>query len=236
MPEYTFADIIMDPNDPRVEVGAEYYFGDTALAILLNARNDNNSGLLKSIKADKCFPFRMTNGTEWALVIRKKEPTYAECQAKWIADNDVKVGDKVRVTRKANSIENGWQSLWNPDMDEAVLKVGTVSYIPANWGECGIEVDVPDVGEFMYPYFVLEKVEPRYVPFDLSIEEDRARLRGAWVRSKENGDEHMIFAVLPSICRVYVGEEEPTARLLFKNYEFLDGTPCGKRTEEVANG
>ena len=26
MPEYTYADVIIDPADPRVEIGAEYYF------------------------------------------------------------------------------------------------------------------------------------------------------------------------------------------------------------------
>ena len=28
MSEYTYKDVIIDPEDPRVEIGKEYYFGD----------------------------------------------------------------------------------------------------------------------------------------------------------------------------------------------------------------
>ena len=28
MARYTYEDVIIDPNDPRVEIGKEYFFGD----------------------------------------------------------------------------------------------------------------------------------------------------------------------------------------------------------------
>lgn len=237
MAEYTYKDVIIDPEDPRVEVGSEYYVSDSPKDVLCHANNDIYAGTLKGIDAENPIAsFIVCCGQHtdtWTCLIRKKETSYAERQTKWIADNNVKKGDRVRVTRKAQSCEDGWQTLWNLDMDEAVGKVGTVCHISANFRECGIEVDVPDVGEFLYPYFVLEKVEQKYVPFDLTKEEDRARLRGAWIRRKANNSvENQIIGLgIPGQVVFLNGVTGIDAKLLLEEYEFNDGTPCGKLVE-----
>ena len=233
MAEYTYKDVIIDPEDPRVEIGKEYYFGDNVGQLLHGARTGWKAEKLRDVckSTEEYLPFY--NGMSYfSCIIRKEKLSYAERQAKWIADNDVKKGDKVRIARKANSLEDGWQSLWNPDMDEAVGKVGTVSHISANFRECGIEVYVLDVGEFLYPYFVLEKVEQKYVPFDLSNEEDRAKLRGAWVKAKNDSDKHQNVC---GVCSQYVylscQTEGCTPEDFLERFVFIDGTPCGKLVE-----
>lgn len=69
--------------------------------------------------------------------------------------------------------------------------------------------------------------EPEYVPFDLSLEADKAKLRGAWVRNTRTREEFSLdsFSVNSRdewrICGY-------TTEQLFDYCVFLDGTPCGK--------
>ena len=78
MAEYTYADIIMDPNDPRLEgaIGKECYFNDSPKTILEHANNNspNNFFSLKEINENNEYPF--TDGKYedvWTLIIIKKE-------------------------------------------------------------------------------------------------------------------------------------------------------------------
>ena len=150
--KYTYADVIIDPNDPRVEIGAEYFFEDTAMEVLELAQDNVGSSKLEEIYESNNFPFKFKGVTDgYACIIRKKEP------------------------------------------------------------------------------------EKKYVPFDLTKEEDRTKLRGAWVRHKQNperenlitglGDETVDFAV-------YFGDVAVGTGVLLENFEFVDGTPCGKLVEE----
>lgn len=85
---------------------------------------------------------------------------------------------------------------------------------------------------FRYPFVILKKEpEVKYVPFDLSKEEDRDFLRDKWVRHKER---HVEFVI-----REFSSNESGkwntyccSAKNLFKNFTFLDGTPVGKKVEE----
>lgn len=235
MADYTYKDIIIDPNDPRLEVGEKYYYADSPKRVLEHTKSgDYCLGTLDSVnKGDTAVPFMVDSGSTinpWACLIRKKETSYAERQAKWVADNDIKKGDKVRVIRKADHNEDGWGSLWNPEMDEAVGKVGRVCSISRIFRECGIEVNVPDVGPYLYPYFVLEKVEQKYVPFNFNDKEDRAKLRGAWIRNVESGLEYQVICIGSALVFVHNGDFN--AGSLLDQFVFLDGTPCGKLVEE----
>lgn len=78
MIEYTYADIIMDPEDPRLDgaIGKECYFNDSPKMILEHANNNspNNFFSLKEINENNEYPF--TDGKYedvWTLIIIKKE-------------------------------------------------------------------------------------------------------------------------------------------------------------------
>ena len=78
MAEYTYADIIMDPEDPRLDgaIGKECYFNDSPKMILEHANNNspNNFFSLKEINENNEYPF--TDGKYedvWTLIIIKKE-------------------------------------------------------------------------------------------------------------------------------------------------------------------
>lgn len=84
--------------------------------------------------------------------------TFKEKQAEWVRKNRVTIGDSVRVTRRAGDHENGWMYVWvSIPMNSAVGKVGTVKEIR---DDC-IELSIPGIQfDYLYPYFVLEKVDP----------------------------------------------------------------------------
>ncbi len=238
MAEYTYKDVIIDPSDPRVEIGKEYYFSDNPAQLLRRAKlgDTGYEGSLTIVHENWDDPFTDEVGDKYCCIIRKKELPYAARQTKWLADNGINKGDKVRIVRKADNNEGGWDNFWTPDMDEAVGKVGTVSCISTNWGALGIEVDVLDVGPFSYPYFVLEKVKQKYVPFDLSKEEVRDFLKGKWVKGNINGQDYLFMiigfkAVAQGWCvdlgGWFTGED------LLAKWTFEDGTPCGKLVEQI---
>lgn len=78
MAEYTYEDIIMDPEDPRLEgaIGKECFFADYPTKLLENARS--NSSIiswyrLRSVRKDEAYPFTDEDGHTWILIIIKKE-------------------------------------------------------------------------------------------------------------------------------------------------------------------
>ena len=241
MAEYTYKDVIIDPDDPRVEIGKEYYFGCLPRDVLKKA-NTNSSliGELKEIRKEDNFPFVFMDFTEGrSCIIRKKELPYAARQTKWLADNGINKGDKVRIVRKADNYEGGWFRFWNPDMTKAVGKVGTVSHISTNrGGASGIEVDVLDVGPFLYPYFVLKKVEQKYVLFDLSEKKVRDELRGKWIIPKGHSDSietqiTLFGSQMTEYGKIWCVDMDITPDKLLASWTFIDGTPCGKLVEQI---
>ena len=76
MIEYTFADIIMDPEDPRLEgaIGKECYLSDFSKIVLDVARSNSTVDRLKRIEKEKACPFvNEEEESNWAVIILKKE-------------------------------------------------------------------------------------------------------------------------------------------------------------------
>ena len=153
MAEYTYADVIIDPEDPRVEIGKEYYFGN------------NPSCLLRSIS--------QLSASEGTLVM-KDSAIEAQSSPFMSSENE--------------------------------------------WFVCLIRK---------------KEAKKKYVPFDLSKEEDRAKLRGAWIRINNYPSiEYQITSM--NEAYVFCGglREGINPGLLSARYEFLDGSPCGRLVEE----
>ena len=76
MIEYTYEDIIMDPNDPRLEgaIGKECYVSDFPKIALNNARDNLITDRLKRIAKEETCPFVDEEEEDnWAVIILKKE-------------------------------------------------------------------------------------------------------------------------------------------------------------------
>ena len=269
MAEYTYKDIIIDPTSEEAKnaVGKEVYFADTPASCLNAAKNNNKAylGYLKKLDlGDEEQPFYVNEfvvsaPSSWTCIIVKKEPSYSERAKKWVEANDIKVGDYVKVTRKANENEHGWKGLWLDDMDESVAKTLMVKDI----GICDNNIGLED--DYYYPYFVLEKIElpkPEYVPFESKEEfieafhyHDNAKYSetddilmnyGMWLWSNEDGSYKLVTEIWNA--GVVIGDDkmritneeghidvfnDTTSWVkLFSEYRFLDGSPCGKEVKD----
>lgn len=122
---------------------------------------------LTEIDLDSTFPFG-DGGISFIYFLPEKEESatgtvieeigeksYEERQDEWLKANDIAGGDKVRIVRRAESHEDGWDNTWPALMDDDVGKVG---FVVEDNGDKGIVVDTEN-GHRSYPYFVLEKVK-----------------------------------------------------------------------------
>lgn len=94
-------------------------------------------------------------------VLRKEKEmkkSYIERQDEWIKKNDLKIGDKVRLIRKAESVEDGWPNVWPDKVDGWVGKILKVKEISRGNISC---YDFETNDWFNFPYFVLEKIMER---------------------------------------------------------------------------
>lgn len=148
MAEYTYKDVIIDPEDPRVEIGADYYYGDSPRDVITRANSKDALAYLAELEAADVGCSFYIDDFHHQCIIRKKEP------------------------------------------------------------------------------------EKKYVPFDLSLEEDRAKLREAWIRPKGRPSVGLKIIAMNIDCVFFYGEKGQSTEDLFMEYEFIDGTPCGKLKED----
>ena len=75
MDKYSYEDIIINPEDPRLEgaIGKECYLSDCPKIALDYARNNSSIDRLKSINKESAAPFVGHDETNWVVIIIKKE-------------------------------------------------------------------------------------------------------------------------------------------------------------------
>ena len=74
----------------------------------------------------------------------------------------LKVGDFVKILRKAKDDENGWDNYWPEEADTWVGKTGEII---EDGGGVGLKVFLEEENDWwFFPYFVLEKVEDKETP------------------------------------------------------------------------
>lgn len=266
MDKYTFKNIIIDPTEENIEslIGKEVYISDVPKYCLCHANKNDSEYLavLKAIRKDHVCPFLVKRQNinyeeAYSCIIVKKEPCYEDQVKQWIEENNIKVGDYVKVTRRAENHADGLDDYWYDLMGDSVGKILKVKEI-SNF----IMLD----NGINYPYFVLEKVEepkPKYVPFETLDEfiesykkveerinyskaEDYIASCGMWLKDKDRD----VYCLVTEIWNygVVVGDSNMNTtkdgdeyftfnevtkwKRLFMEYTFLDDTPCGKEVEE----
>lgn len=148
--KYTYADVIIDPKDPRVEIGKEYFFGKNPGEAISNANADDVAHLAGLEDSDNARfnPF-FIDDYYYPCIIRKKEP------------------------------------------------------------------------------------EKKYVPFDLTKEEDRNFLKGRWI--KTDGDEEKITGFErddDGVWHIKISADYLLPEDMLNLWRFEDNTLCGKLVEE----
>lgn len=106
-----------------------------------------------------CIPYKGNEdlvGTTNDFIV-PKSIIYTEKQKQWIKNHNIKVGDKVRIIRKADPQENGWEIPWESAMNNTIKKIGIITKISNR----GIKISIENTIGWWYPYHVLEKIEDK---------------------------------------------------------------------------
>jgi hypothetical protein len=101
--------------------------------------------------------------------------TYAELQAKWVEENDIKVGDKVRITRTYTRGENGFA--YTPSKAASVGRVTEVLSVYA------LALSCICTRAGMLPYFAIEKYNETHRKF--ANAEEFEKYRGCWWKHRD---------------------------------------------------
>lgn len=253
MTEYTYPNIIIDPTKKGIEnlIGKEVYVSNVPKYCLCHANKNDSEYLavLKAIRKDHICPFlvkRQNINYEEAhsCIIIKKEPCYEDQVKQWIEKNNLKVGDYVKVTRRAENHADGLDDYWYDLMRDSVGKILKVKEI-SNF----IMLD----NGINYPYFVLEKIEPpkfKYVPFESKeefirafdnhttnldiVSTEYALLRyGMWLKDKNSHEIFLVTGVFNQSIHICDFDSDESWGELLNEFEFLDGSPCGKESKDV---
>ena len=238
--EYTYADVIIDPNDPRVEIGAEYYAANSINGAL-KAANEGNEGLLAKLDSVNREPTRTLitsesftisykhgNGGKTDFLIRKKEYTENDIITD-VSDPRLKdaIGKTVYVAHKLyGSIVDNANN--NDSANKGVLV--NLGYDPSHPFEVHTELGLH------WDRIILSKNQPprkKYVPFDPSKEEDRNLLKDRWI--KTDGDEEKITGFErddDGVWHIKISADYLLSEDMLNLWTFEDGTKCGKLVEE----
>ena len=208
----------------QVKEGQKGWFGECEDEIVRNLEYEPSS--IKEIDRSRAYAFRSESDfCLYPFFYPVPEPTYAERQAQWVKENNVKVGTKVRVTRTFTENEDG-SRCW--EYDDLVGMSGVV-------GEYGIAshnlgVDMSDGSFRAVPYFALEVVEPMayYRPFKNA--DEFAPHRDEWFRVKKGGGfERITFydnTGVRGATSTFI-----TYQSMLESGERENGEPCGVKEE-----
>ncbi len=164
--KYTYADVIIDPDDPRVEIGAEYYCSTSVGATLKYANKGDKNLLAKLDRVNKPLgnhfepkPFSISylrgTGGDTDFLIRKKEPekTYVpfdlsdkkvrdELRGKWIIPKGHSGSIEKQITLFGSQMTE-YGKIWCVDMDITPDKL-LASWTFIDGTPCGILKGVTD--------------------------------------------------------------------------------------------
>jgi hypothetical protein len=186
----------------------------------------NKPDKLERIRLNTVYPF-FDGHAHYSLFYPAPKPTYAERQAEWVKENNVKVGTRVHITREFSSEDLSHNCLWNGAMDDTVGREGTVT----NIGGKSIGVNVEE-SSWWYPYFVLEVIkEPAYRPYN---DDELNSIVGDALIQKHTGNAMMAIKVCDGGEGKLIslgGSQKRTAQLLLDGWTHRNGVPCGVRVE-----
>lgn len=150
--------------------------------------------------------------------LEKVVKTYVEKQAEWIVQNDIKVGDMIKVIGESSRETYGCHVVELNDFAGKTLEVVFLK-------DQGIGLNCLGHENWIFPYFMLEKVVPR--PFTM---EEFKEFRDCWFTPKNCSTNSIKIlrcekALLSRICN---GRVETFTYLEFlEDFTFEDGSPCG---------
>lgn len=198
------------------------WFGYTLTEIKENMRKKKPEKLLSFGETRLCpFEARYFSST---LFYPAPEPTYAELQAEWVKQNDVKCGTKVRFIKDFNNFESGSDCYGHSD---AIGRTATIISID----ETKIIVDMAGGYNMSWyvPYMALEIIKETIRPFN---EDELNNLVGKIVRNKQTGYRKLVTGKPTTSLGVNLEGKYINAKDLLNSFMMDDGkSPCGVKEE-----
>ena len=160
-----------------------------------------------------------------ALFYPAPEPTYAERQAEWVKQNNIKGGTKVRFTKNFTTGEDGSGCCGHKDAKgmEGLIISAEDDYL---------FVLVPALRSWTVPFTALEVIkEPTYRPFH---DDELNDIVGKVVVQNHTGNAMLIIKIVDSETGKVVslgGSQKRNAQQLLDGWIFKDGHPCGVKEE-----
>ena len=97
-----------------------------------------------------CIPYK---GNEHLVGTNNVYKSYEEKQEQWIKENNIKIGDRVKIIKKSFNGDNGWNNNWIDEMDSYISKISIISGINDN----NIFIIFDDNRGFSFPYHLLQQ-------------------------------------------------------------------------------
>jgi hypothetical protein len=221
--EFDKSKVLTAVTADQAKVGQKGWFADDLKWLRSQVEHNKPTRELLGINPDyNKYRFRPICGDIYALFYPEPEPTYAERQAQWVKENNVKAGTKVRVTRTFTDDEDG-SCCW--EHDDLVGMTGVVYNIYSH----NLGVNMSDGSFRAVPYFALEVIkEPIYRPFKNA--EEFKPYRDEWFRVKNGGGFDSVRYYDNDGVKDSTGNFI-TYQKLFEAGERENGEPCGVREE-----
>jgi hypothetical protein len=205
----------------QAEVGSLGWFGDT----LKGVEEQTKRQLPKELEAvhgyEYKFRFQVKDGDAYSYFL---PAPYSYFQAKWVKENNLKVGDKVEVVRGWKRWEKGFS------FSQGAVDVGDKGPV-IQIEEESIRVNIGSGTFHSYPYFAIEKVEGEYRPYS---KEALAGLVGETLVRNGNYPEESIRRVLvvgysdgKIIVPSSVGNLHYDAQGVLDCFRHVTGNPAG---------
>ena len=214
--EFDKSKILTAVTADQAKVGDMGWITDTLAGIRTRVeRGDAPKELTDVLPADYTHRFKVEGNAHNLFY----PAPYSYLQEQWVQENDLNVGDKVRI-----------EHIWGGSKERAFQE----PYITHYFYQVGRVIDIhPDrivlqlkTTQASVPYFAIEKVkEPEYRPF--ANAEEFAPYRDRWFIDKHDSDIVRVELYCNSgitEVRGYCSYDE-----LLNSYTFDDGTPAGVR-------
>jgi len=205
----------------QAKVGQKGWFGEYLDTLKERVEKEQPNVLERVDLSGKARYIFRTNGDGYSLFYPVPEPTYAERQAQWVKENNVKKGTKVRFIKGFDDSEDGSECC---EHEDAKGKEGTVVNITRTY----IYVSLGKLG-WTAPFTTLEVIkESTYRRF--ANAEEFSPYRDEWFRVKNGGGFDSVRYYDNNGVKDSTGNFI-TYQELFEAGERENGEPCGVKEE-----
>lgn len=177
-------------------------------------------GVLNAIEDTRVLPFTVSDGictVNYIFICPMPEPTYAERQKKWVQENNVSVGTKIRFIKNFNDREDGSDCFCHLDV---LGKTGVILYVTDDY----IAIQVGE-NKWGCPFTALEVIKDEYRQFN---DEEMKALYGKTLLGR-HGMPNMVTTVVYYAGNICIEGDKFVfdAEELLKSDFTIDGHKCG---------